>query len=145
MSEQRVTIHTDGACSGNPGPGGWGAVLEEGHDTEQLSGSSPKTTNNRMEITAAIEGLLMLPPGSKVQIFTTSDYLFQGITQWIRGWRNRNWMKQGGEQPVANADLWQALDKLSENYKIRWINAKGQSLAGLEEAGKLAANAVQVV
>ncbi|MCC6607354.1 MAG: ribonuclease HI [Anaerolineae bacterium] len=138
-------LYLRSSCKGNPGPGGWGAVLEQGGDTEQLSGSSPQTTNNRMEITAAIEGLLMLPPGSKVQIFTTSDYLFQGITQWIRGWRKRNWMKQGGEQPVANADLWQALDKLSENYKIRWINAKGQVLAGLEEAGKLAANAVRVV
>ena len=87
----------------------------------------------------------MLPAGSQVQIFTTSDYLFQGITQWIGGWRKRNWMKKGGEQPVANADLWQALDRLSENYKVRWINAKGQALAGMEEAGKLAANAVQVV
>jgi ribonuclease HI len=138
-------LYLRSSCKGNPGPGGWGAVLEQGGDTEQHSGSSPHTTNNQMEITAAIEGLLMLPPGSKVQIFTTSDYLFQGITQWIRGWRKRNWMKQGGEQPVANADLWQALDKLSENYKIRWINAKGQVLAGLEEAGKLAANAVRVV
>ncbi|MCB9006765.1 MAG: ribonuclease HI [Ardenticatenaceae bacterium] len=133
------------SCKGNPGPGGWGVVLEEGDDTEQISGSEPQSTNNRMEITAAIEGLLLLPPGSKVQVFTTSDYLFQGITQWIRNWRKRNWMKKGGEQPVANSDLWQALDKLAENYTIRWINAKGQDLAGLAEAGKLAANAIQVV
>ena len=140
-----VIIHTDGACKGNPGPGGWGAWLRSGTHEKELWGGEAHTTNNRMEITAAIEGLLMLPPGSKVQIFTTSDYLFQGITQWIRGWRKRNWVKKDGEQPVANADLWQALDKLSENYKIRWINAKGQSLAGLEEAGKLAANAVRVV
>ncbi|MCB8979575.1 MAG: ribonuclease HI [Ardenticatenaceae bacterium] len=138
-------LYLRASCKGNPGPGGWGAVLEEGRETEQLCGSAPQTTNNRMEITAAIEGLLMLLPGSKVQIFTTSDYLFQGITQWIRGWRKRNWMKKGGEQPVANADLWQVLDKLAENYKIRWINAKGQDLAGLDEAGKLASKAVEIV
>jgi ribonuclease HI len=138
-------LYLRSSCKGNPGPGGWGVVLEEGEDTEQVSGSEPQTTNNRMEITAAIEGLLLLPPGKEVQVFTTSDYLYQGITQWIRNWRKRNWMKKGGEQPIANSDLWQALDKLAENYAIRWINAKGQTLAGLEEAGKLAVNAVQVV
>ena len=138
-------LYLRSSCKGNPGPGGWGAVLEEGSETEQASGSEPQTTNNRMEITAAIEGLLLLPPNSEVQIFTTSDYLYQGITQWIRNWRKRNWMKKDGEQPVANSDLWQALDKLAENYKIRWINAKGQALAGLEEAGKLAVNAVEIV
>lgn len=138
-------LYLRSSCKGNPGPGGWGVVLEEGSETEQASGSAPKTTNNRMEITAAIEALLLLPPGSEVQLFTTSDYLYQGITQWIGGWRKRNWMKKGGEQPVANADLWQALDKLTENYRIRWINAKGQTLAGLDEAGKLAVKAVEVV
>ena len=138
-------LYLRSSCKGNPGPGGWGAVLEEGSETEQASGSEPQTTNNRMEITAAIEGLLLLPPNSEVQIFTTSDYLHQGITQWIRNWRKRNWMKKDGEQPVANSDLWQALDKLAENYTIRWINAKGQALAGLEEAGKLAVNAVEIV
>ena len=138
-------LYLRSSCKGNPGPGGWGAVLEEGSETEQASGSETQTTNNRMEITAAIEGLLLLPPNSEVQIFTTSDYLYQGITQWIRNWRKRNWMKKDGEQPVANSDLWQALDKLAENYTIRWINAKGQALAGLEEAGKLAVNAVEIV
>ena len=138
-------LYLRSSCKGNPGPGGWGAVLEEGSETEQASGSEPQTTNNRMEITAAIEGLLLLPPNSEVQIFTTSDYLYQGITQWIRNWRKRSWMKKDGEQPVANSDLWQALDKLAENYTIRWINAKGQALAGLEEAGKLAVNAVEIV
>lgn len=138
-------LYLRSSCKGNPGPGGWGVVLEEGDDTEQASGSDPATTNNRMELTAAIEGLLLLTPGSQVQIFTTSDYLYQGITQWIRNWRKRRWMKKGGEQPVANADLWQALDKLTENYTIRWINAKGQALPGLEEAGKLASSAVGLV
>jgi len=138
-------LYLRASCKGNPGPGGWGVVLEEKDDTEQASGSEPQTTNNRMEITAAIEGLLLLSPGSDVQIFTTSDYVYQGITQWIRNWRKRNWMKKGGEKPVANSDLWQALDKLADNYTIRWINAKGQELVGLEEAGKLAVNAIQVV
>ena len=145
IDQNMPRLYLRSSCKGNPGPGGWGAVLEEGSETEQASGSEPQTTNNRMEITAAIEGLLLLPPNSEVQIFTTSDYLYQGITQWIRNWRKRNWMKKDGEQPVANSDLWQALDKLAENYTIRWINAKGQALAGLEEAGKLAVNAVEIV
>lgn len=136
-------LYLRSSCKGNPGPGGWGVVLEQGHDTYQTSGSALQTTNNRMEITAAIEGLLLLSPGSTVQIFTTSDYLYQGITQWIHGWRRRNWQKKG-DQPVANADLWQALDRLSADYAVRWINTKGQVLPGLTEAGQLAAAAVQV-
>jgi len=137
-------LYLRASCKGNPGPGGWGIVLEQGQGTMQSSGSTPETTNNRMEITAAIEGLLMLPPGSNVQIFTTSDYLFQGITQWIHGWRRRNWQKKG-DTPVANADLWQALDRLTTGYSIRWINAKGQALTGLDEAGQLAVAAVTAV
>jgi ribonuclease HI len=132
------------SCKGNPGPGGWGVVLDEAGETEQISGSEPKTTNNRMEIQAAIEGLLLLPAGSNVQLFTTSDYVFQGATKWIQGWRRRQWLKRDGK-PVANGDLWQALDQLMTNYHIRWINAKGKDLQGLEEAGKLAVNAVEVV
>jgi ribonuclease HI len=132
------------SCKGNPGPGGWGVVLEQGGFTEQASGSEPNTTNNRMEIQAALEGLLLLPAHSQVQLFTTSDYLFQGVTQWIQGWRRRSWVKRD-DKPVANADLWQALDQLMSQYAIRWINAKGQNLPGLEEAAKLAVNAVQVV
>lgn len=134
-------IYLRASCKGNPGPGGWGVVLEQDGETTQASGSTPQSTNNRMELMAAIEGLLLLPPGSSVQIFTTSDYLYQGITQWIHSWRKGNWQKKG-ETPIANADLWQALDKLAANYSIRWINAKGQRLVGLEEAGKLASTAV---
>lgn len=130
------------SCKGNPGPGGWGAVLEVGDETEQNSGSETKTTNNRMEITAAIEGILMLPRGSDVQVFTTSDYLFQGATRWIHGWRRRDWVKKD-QKPVANVDLWQALDKLQEGYAVRWINAKGQDLESLQVAGKLAVEASQ--
>lgn len=136
-------LYIRSSCKGNPGPGGWGAVLEEDEDTEQFSGTAVATTNNRMEITAAIEGILQLSPGSTVQVFTTSDYLFQGITKWIHGWRKRNWQKRDG-QPVANGDLWQALDQLTKQYSIKWVNAKGQEkeLQGLAEANAIAVAAV---
>jgi ribonuclease HI len=137
-------LYVRSSCKGNPGPGGWGAVLEQGDETEQSSGSVTSTTNNRMELTAVIEGLLLLPSGSSLQVFTTSDYLYQGITSWIHGWRRRGWQKKDGK-PVANADLWQALDQLGQQYAIRWINAKGQDKPALEEAGKLAAEAVKIV
>jgi ribonuclease HI len=111
--------------------------LEREDETLEASGTAEKTTNNRMELTAAIEGLKLLPPGSAVQIFTTSDYLYQGITRWIQGWRQRNWQKKGGEA-LANADLWQTLDALSEQYTIKWISVKGQDLPMLNRAAQLA-------
>ena len=144
ISDDVPRLYVRSSCKGNPGPGGWGAVLEHGEETEPASGSAPATTNNRMELTAVIEGLLLLPPGSAVQVFTTSDYLFQGITRWIHGWRRRDWQKKDGK-PVANADLWQALEQLGNTYAIRWINAKGQDRLALEEAGKLATGAVKIV
>ena len=137
-------LYVRASCKGNPGPGGWGVVLERGEETEQASGSVLQTTNNRMEITAVIEGLLLIPPGSSVQLFTTSDYLFQGATRWIHGWRKNGWQKKDG-QPVANADLWQALDRLMKQYKIRWLNAKGQEIPALAEASLIAARAREVV
>lgn len=133
-------LYLRSSCKGNPGPGGWGAVLEQDGETVQSSGAEGATTNNRMEIQAAIGGLLLLPPGASVQVFTTSDYLFQGATKWIHGWRRRKWRKRDGTA-VANADLWQALDKLMEHYLVRWVNAKGQDLPALQEAGQLAAAA----
>lgn len=136
-------LYLRASCKGNPGPGGWGVVLERAGETEQLSGSTPSTTNNRMEITAAIEGLLLLPAGSAVQVFTTSDYLFQAATRWIHGWRKRDWKKRDGK-PVANVDLWQALDRLMDHYVIQWVNAKNQEHIALTEAGKLAAAAVDL-
>ena len=136
-------LYLRASCRGNPGPGGWGVVLERDDETEQLSGAAVATTNNRMELTAAIEGLQLLPPGSAVQLFTTSDYLYQGATRWIHGWRRRGWQKRGG-QPVANADLWQALDRLMEAYMIQWVNAKGQKDPALAEASQLAAAATDV-
>ncbi len=142
LSEDVPRLYLRASCKGNPGPGGWGVVLEQEGETKQQSGAVPKTTNNRMEITAAIEGLLMLPPGSEAQIFTTSDYLFQGATRWIHGWRKRNWVKRDGK-PVANGDLWRALDQQMGMYAIHWVNAKGKEKPALDEAGKLASTAVK--
>lgn len=136
-------LYVRGSCKGNPGPGGWGAVLVRDGESEQNSGSEDQTTNNRMELQAVISGLLMVQPGSAVQIVTTSDYVYQGATRWIYGWRQRNWQKRDG-QPIANVDLWQALDRQSEIYAIQWVNAKGQELDDLEAAGMLAKEACEL-
>lgn len=136
-------LYLRASCKGNPGPGGWGVVLEQDGETTQFSGAESSSTNNRMELMAALEGLLQLLPGSSVQVFTASDYVFQGVTQWIHGWRQRNWVKRD-DKPVANADLWQALDQLQSNYAVRWINAKGQEIEEMKVAGKLAAEAITV-
>jgi ribonuclease HI len=127
-------LYLRAACKGNPGPGSWSVALEYDGRWETRSGRAASTTNNRMEITAAIEGLKMLPAGSQAQLFTTSDYLFQGATRWVNGWRARGWRKSDG-QPVANADLWRELVELSSLYRVEWVNVKGQRLEGLERAG----------
>lgn len=134
-------LYTRCSCKGNPGPGGWGAVLKtaDGNDGD-MSGGEARTTNNRMELTAVIEGLLLVPAGQSVQVYTTSDYLFQGATKWINGWRKRGWVKGDGK-PVANDDLWRALDQLMREYAIQWINAKGTTHVGLDEAAILAVTA----
>jgi ribonuclease HI len=124
------------SCKGNPGPGSWAIALESGDEWETLTGTERLTTNNRMELTAAIEGLLLLQPGSRVQLFTTSDYVFQGATQWVPGWQARGWQKKDGE-PVANADLWRPLVDITSRYQVEWVNAKGQRLEGLDRAGRL--------
>lgn len=136
-------LYVRASCKGNPGPGGWGAVLEIGAETKQLSGSAPRTTNNRMELMGVIEGLALLEPGASVHVFTTSDYLFQGATLWLNGWRNRNWQKKDG-QPIANDDLWQLLDQRLRQYQIHWVSAKGvgEMPAGLLEAAQLAQAAI---
>lgn len=133
-------LYLRASCKGNPGTGGWGVVLETEDETQEASGTAEKTTNNRMEMTAAIEGLRLVSPGNPVQVFTTSDYLYQGVTKWIHGWRQRNWHKKDS-QPVVNADLWQALDVLTKERMVRWINTKGQTLPALERAGRLAVEA----
>ncbi|HFC12873.1 MAG TPA: ribonuclease HI [Anaerolineae bacterium] len=142
LSKDAIKLYLRSSCRGNPGPGGWGIVVEVDDELQQYSGNIANTTNNRMEVTAAIEALALLPPKTSAHLFTTSDYLFQGATKWIHGWRKRNWTKRNG-QPVANSDLWQLLDQRMPNYAIQWVNAKGQALEGLEIAGKLAAAAAK--
>lgn len=144
LSEDAIRLYLRSSCRGNPGPGGWGIVVEVDDDIQQYSGNITKTTNNRMEVTAALEALALLPPKTNAQLFTTSDYLFQGATKWIHGWRKRNWTKRGG-QPVANSDLWKLLDQRMQNYSVQWVNAKGQSLEGLDIAGKLASAAARAL
>ena len=147
LSPELPRLFVRGSCKGNPGPGGWGAVLERGDETEQMSGSSPQSTNNRMELIAVMEGLRLLPPGGGVNVVTTSDYLFMGATKWIHGWRRREWTKRDGK-PVSNLDLWKALDRLMGQYEIHWISGKGmpEHLAqGLKEAGQLAKLAIDTL
>lgn len=125
-ADRRVVIHTDGACSGNPGPGGWGAILEyKGHERE-LSGGEPRTTNNRMELTAAIEALSALKGRCAVELHTDSEYLRNGITKWINTWKGNGW-RTSQRKPVKNVELWQALDALSEKHDINWHWVRGHA------------------
>jgi ribonuclease HI len=135
---RRVTIWTDGACSGNPGPGGWGAVLvAEGHEKE-LKGGAAETTNNRMELTAAIEALAALKRPSSVDFYTDSQYLRGGITQWIDGWKRNGW-KTADRKPVKNVDLWQRLDAARAQHTIAWHWVRGHAgTEGNERADVLA-------
>ena len=128
----RITIHTDGACSGNPGPGGWGAILAFRGQEKELSGGAPDTTNNRMELTAAIEALSALKRPSSADIHTDSQYLRQGITQWIRNWKRNGW-RTADRKPVKNADLWQRLDDLIAIHDVRWHWVRGHSGHDLNE------------
>ncbi len=122
-----VEIFTDGACKGNPGPGGWGAVLRGAGGKERLlSGGEPHTTNNRMELAAAIEGLNALKKPCRVKLTTDSNYVRDGITKWIHGWRRNGW-KTANRKPVKNADLWQALLDASEGHRIEWHWVKGHA------------------
>lgn len=121
----KVTIYTDGACDPNPGPGGWAALLLHRDREQTLTGSEKQTTNNRMELTAAIEALKTLKRPSQVEFFTDSQYLRSGITEWIPNWRARNWRRKGGK--LANVDLWQALDKQIQPHHINWHWVRGHS------------------
>lgn len=142
VDENAPRLYVRSSCIGNPGPGGWGVVMEDGDDIRQMSGNVLQTTNNRMEVLAAVEAVSLPPQGSSMQIFTTSDYLFQGATQWIKGWRKRDWKKRDGT-PIANGDLWQRLNEVMNSAEIRWINAKGQKHPSLDVAGKLASSAAR--
>jgi ribonuclease HI len=121
-----VEIFTDGACRGNPGPGGWGALLRSGPHEKSLCGGEPNTTNNRMELMAAIKGLESLTEACEVVLTTDSQYVRKGITEWLRNWKKNGW-KTAAKKPVKNADLWQALDAASEKHKIDWQWVKGHS------------------
>jgi ribonuclease HI len=123
-----VQIYTDGACKGNPGPGGWGAWLKSGTTEKELFGGELDTTNNRMELTAVIEGLAALKRPCKVVLYLDSQYVRQGITEWIRGWKAKGW-RTAAKQPVKNVELWQRLDKLVEEggHEIDWRWVKGHS------------------
>lgn len=121
-----VEIFTDGACRGNPGPGGWGVLLRAGDVEKELWGGEADTTNNRMELKAAIEGLDALKRPSTVSLTTDSQYVRKGITEWIAGWKAKGW-KTAGKQPVKNRDLWEQLDALSQQHRIEWHWVKGHS------------------
>ena len=119
-----VDIYTDGACSGNPGPGGWGALLVFGEHEREISGGEPGTTNNRMEIRAAIEALQALKRPMKVRLHTDSTYLRDGITRWITDWKKNGW-RTAGKKPVKNVDLWQDLEAALERHEVDWLWVRG--------------------
>jgi len=122
----KVEIFTDGACKGNPGPGGWGAILRSGGKERELSGGEAPTTNNRMELMAAIEALKALKKPCHVQLWTDSNYVRDGITKWIHGWRRNGW-KTSDRKPVKNAELWQALTEAAAPHRIDWHWVKGHA------------------
>jgi ribonuclease HI len=133
-----VHLYTDGACRGNPGPGGWGALLLFGDHQKELRGSELLTTNNRMELTAAIEGLAALKRPCEVQLFTDSQYVRKGITEWLPQWKRRDW-RTADRKPVKNVDLWQALEQQIERHRVHWHWVRGHAgVPGNERADALA-------
>jgi ribonuclease HI len=121
-----IDIFTDGACSGNPGPGGWGAILRSGGHEKELSGGDAATTNNRMELTAVIEGLKALKQASMVTIHTDSRYVMDGASKWILGWKKKGW-KTADKKPVKNEDLWRVLDGEMARHTLKWVWVAGHS------------------
>lgn len=138
MSEP-VVIHTDGACSGNPGPGGWGAVLQYNGTVKELKGGMAQTTNNQMELTAAIEALNALKRPCAVEIHTDSQYVKNGIQGWLHGWKRNGW-KTAAKKPVKNVELWQALDAATKRHTITWHWVKGHAGHDLNERADRLAN-----
>lgn len=127
VSEQdRVDIYTDGACSGNPGPGGWGAILRAAGQEKEIWGGEPATTNNRMEMMAVIKALQLLKRPVRARVYTDSQYVQKGISEWIKGWKARGWMT-AGKTPVKNADLWKALDSVAQLHEVEWLWVKGHA------------------
>ena len=131
-------MYTDGACSGNPGPGGWGTVLMSGTHLKELCGGERDTTNNRMELMAVIAGAEALKRSCSVDIHTDSTYVMKGMTEWIEGWKKRGW-RNASKQPVKNVDLWQRLEKALDRHEVSWFWVKGHSgVPGNERADELA-------
>ena len=138
-----VKIFTDGACSGNPGPGGWGALLRYKNNKKEIYGNEDYTTNNRMELRAAIEGLNALTRIMRVQLYTDSTYVKNGITKWINNWKRNNW-RTSANKPVKNIDLWQNLDKALVRHEVEWLWIKGHSgHPDNERVDKLAKDAIK--
>ena len=139
----KVVIHTDGGCQGNPGIGGWGAVLESKGKRKEISGGEPATTNNRMELRAAIEALNALTQPCDIVLHTDSEYLRNGITKWLAGWKKNGW-RTSAKQPVKNVDLWRALDTAAARHKIHWQWVKGHAgVDGNEHCDQLAGAAMK--
>ena len=135
----KVTIYTDGACKGNPGPGGWGAILFYGDKKKEICGGEPATTNNRMELMGAISALELLNRPCKVELHTDSQYVMKGIQEWIRGWKARGW-KTADRSPVKNDDLWKRLDAARERHDVDWRWVKGHAGHPLNERADALAN-----
>ncbi len=137
-----VTIYSDGACRGNPGPGGWGAFLSFNGKEKNIYGYEAHTTNNRMELMAVIRGLYALTEACEVELYTDSTYVLKGMTEWLTGWKKKGW-KTAAKKPVKNADLWQLLDAQCKRHKVNWHWVKGHSgHAGNERADALANKAI---
>ena len=133
-----VEIYTDGACRGNPGPGGWGAWLKRGKNEKEIFGGEGETTNNRMELMAAIQALETLNHPCAIKLYSDSKYVLQGITEWMENWKKRGW-KTAAKKPVKNVDLWQRLDSAMQKHLIEWLWVKGHSgNIGNEKADQLA-------
>ena len=138
----KIKIYTDGACSGNPGKGGWGALIQENDNEKKLSGSELNTTNNRMELTAVIKALEHYDEAREIEVFTDSKYVMQGITEWIKNWKNNHW-KTSQKKDVKNKDLWILLDTVSAKHDVKWSWVKGHAGDyGNEIADKLATQAI---
>ena len=139
----RVEIFTDGACSGNPGPGGWGALLRCKDVEKELSGAKKDTTNNQMELTAVIEALRALKASCNITLYTDSKYVMEGVTKWIFNWKKNGWKTSNKKTPVKNVELWQALDTEVQKHEIRWVWVKGHAgHAENERVDELARNAI---
>lgn len=140
-----IEIYTDGACRGNPGPGGWGALLLMGSREKELSGADPSTTNNRMELTAVIRALEAMTRPVQARLYTDSEYVQRGISEWLPGWKSRGW-RTADRKPVKNQDLWQRLDELAALHDIEWRWVRGHAgVPGNERADRLANQAIDAL